>query len=103
MRRALKPPPLRPGDVIGVCAPASPPRSERDLELGVRYLERSGFRVKLGRNVLRTRGYLAGTDRERAADLNSLFADRQVRAIIAVRGGYGSDRLLSLPARADVG
>jgi muramoyltetrapeptide carboxypeptidase len=103
MRRVLKPPRIRPGDTIGVCAPASPPRTERDLELGVRYLEHCGFRVKLGRNVLRKRGYLAGTDRERAADINTLFADRQVRAIFTVRGGYGSSRILPLLDYARIG
>ncbi len=42
------------------------------------------------------RGFLAGTDEERAADVNEMFADEQIKAIIAVRGGYGSPRLLPL-------
>jgi muramoyltetrapeptide carboxypeptidase len=85
---------LRRGDVIGLVAPASPPRSRQKVEAGVRYLEGLGYRVKLGRNVDAKRGYLAGTDAQRLEDLNGMFRDRQVRAIFAMRGGYGSPRLL---------
>ena len=48
------------------------------------------------RNILRKRGYLAGTDSQRASDLNELFANPKVRAIFTVRGGYGSHRILPL-------
>jgi hypothetical protein len=41
-------------------------------------------------------GYLAGTDQQRAVDLNEMFSDDEVRAIFAVRGGWGSARLLPL-------
>jgi muramoyltetrapeptide carboxypeptidase len=85
---------LRRGDVIGLVAPASPPRSRQRVEAGVRYLEGLGYRVKLGRNVDAKHGYLAGTDAQRLEDLNGMFRDRQVRAIFAMRGGYGSPRLL---------
>jgi muramoyltetrapeptide carboxypeptidase len=85
---------LRRGDVIGLVAPASPPRTRQRVEAGVRYLEALGYRVKLGRHVDAKRGYLAGSDGERLEDLNAMFRDRQVRAIFAVRGGYGSPRLL---------
>jgi muramoyltetrapeptide carboxypeptidase len=44
--------------------------------------------------VLKRYGYLAGTDRDRAADVNAMFADSQVRAIFAVRGGWGCARIL---------
>ena len=96
MKSIIKPPVLRRGDVIGICAPASAPDSRQDLESGVRYLERNGFRVKLGKNVFRRRGYLAGSDVQRASDLNEFFSDRAVHAIFTVRGGYGSNRLLTL-------
>src|SRR4051812_31736420 len=64
------------------------------VEAGARLLERAGFAVRIGASVGRQAGYLAGTDEERAAELQALFADRTVRAIIAARGGYGSGRLL---------
>lgn len=92
----VRPERLHPGDVIGICAPASPPASESDLEKGIRYLERLGFRVEIGRHARRRHGYLAGRDIERASDLNALFADRRVKAIFVARGGYGSSRILPI-------
>jgi len=90
----LKPPRLRRGDVIGLIAPASPPPSAARVEVGVRYLEGLGYRVKLGRHVTARHGYLAGTDAQRLADLNAMLTDPQVRAVFALRGGYGTPRLL---------
>lgn len=95
MPTIIKPPRLRQGEVIGVIAPASPMKPEL-LEIGVRYLEGLGYRVKLGKHVFKTHGYLAGTDKERAQDLNNMFRDRRVRAIMCARGGYGTPRLLPL-------
>jgi muramoyltetrapeptide carboxypeptidase len=90
----LRPPRLRKNDVVGIVAPASPPSTTQKIERGVRYLEKIGYRVKLGTHVMEVHGYLAGNDDQRASDLNTMFGDRQVRAIIAVRGGYGTPRLL---------
>ncbi len=92
----LKPPRLHPGDLIGLVSPASAPSSSEMIEQGVRYLERLGYRVKVGRHAATVRGYLAGTDDQRAEDLNEMIRDRNVNAIIAVRGGYGSTRILSM-------
>lgn len=92
----IKPPALRKGDVIGVCAPASPPFRRGDVAKGIAYLEGLGYRVEPGRNLFKRDGYLAGSDRERASDLNRLFADRRVRAVLALRGGYGSMRILPM-------
>ncbi len=92
----LKPPRLRPGDLIGLISPASAPSSADTIEQGVRYLERLGYRVKVGEHAATVRGYLAGTDDQRATDLNTMIRDPEVRAIIAVRGGYGSTRILSM-------
>jgi muramoyltetrapeptide carboxypeptidase len=94
--KRLKPPALRKGDVIGICAPASPPLRDGDLGRGIAYLEGLGYRIELSRNLLRKNGYLAGTDRQRADDLNIFFRDPRVRAIIALRGGYGSMRILPM-------
>ncbi len=94
--RLLKAPPLRKGDLIGLIAPASPPPSEARIQAGVRYLEARGYRVRLGQYVTARHGYFAGTDRERAEDLNGMFRCREVRAIFALRGGYGCPRLLPM-------
>lgn len=95
MHKLRKPPRLRAGEVIGIVAPASPMKDEY-LQKGCEYLERLGYRVKLGHAVNRERGYLAGTDTQRADDLNAMFRDPQVKAIFCARGGYGSPRLLRL-------
>lgn len=94
--KTLKPPRLRKGDLIGIISPASTPSAQEKIDKGVQYLERLGYRVKVGRNVMAQHGYLAGTDEERAEDLNSMLRDRAVRAILAIRGGYGTPRLLHL-------
>jgi muramoyltetrapeptide carboxypeptidase len=95
MRKLRKPPRLLPGAVIGIVAPASPMKDE-SLRKGCEYLERLGYRLKLGRFVDKEVGYLAGADRQRADDLNRMFLDPRVQAIFCARGGYGSPRLLSL-------
>lgn len=94
--KIIKPKKLKQGDVIGLCAPASPPASAEALNNGIKYIERCGFRVEVGKHLGRKHGYLAGTDRERAEDLNNFFAARQIRAIFSVRGGYGTQRVLPL-------
>ncbi len=90
----LKPPPLKPNDVIGVIAPGSAPSSPEKIDKGIRYLERLGYRVKLGKHAKNVHGYLAGRDAERLADLHAMFADHSVKAIFMARGGYGTPRLL---------
>ena len=100
--KPLKPKALKHGDLIGVVCPASAPSSYTKIVEGAEYLERLGYRVKLGTNIRAVRGYLAGTDAQRAQDINEMFIDKQVKAIIAVRGGYGSPRLLPLIDYAQV-
>jgi muramoyltetrapeptide carboxypeptidase len=92
----IKPPRLTHGDTIGIVAPASAPSTTAKIEKGVAYLEKMGYRVKPGKHVHEISGYLAGSDSHRANDLNAMFADPEVKAIIAVRGGYGSPRILDL-------
>jgi muramoyltetrapeptide carboxypeptidase len=55
-----------------------------------------GFEVKMGENLQKRRGHLAGTDMERANDLNNMFADPDVKGIICIRGGSGAARILPL-------
>lgn len=64
------------------------------LERGIVYLEELGYRVKVGESVYKRRGYLAGTDEERAEDLKRMFLDPDVKAVFCARGGYGSSRML---------
>ncbi len=94
--KPVKPKALTHGDVIGLISPSSAPTSQEKIDKGAEYLEGLGYRIKLGKNIRAVRGFLAGTDEERAADVNEMFADKHVKAIIAVRGGYGTPRLLPL-------
>jgi muramoyltetrapeptide carboxypeptidase len=95
MRPLRKPPALHKGDLIGVVAPAGAVKAD-DLSAGIKRLEELGFRVLLGRSVYQRARYLAGTDRDRAADLSDMFANPEVRAVVAARGGYGTSRVIPL-------
>ena len=92
----IKPTRLRKGNVIGLVAPASTPSTEENIEKGAAYLEQHGYRVKFGKHIRSTHGYLAGTDEERAADFNTMVCDKDVKAIFAIRGGYGTPRILGM-------
>jgi muramoyltetrapeptide carboxypeptidase len=92
----LKPPRLLQGDLIGLVSPASAPSSPEMIEKGVRYLEKLGYAVKVGRNAAKVHGYLAGSDDQRATDFNDMIRDKTVKAIFTVRGGYGTPRILPL-------
>jgi muramoyltetrapeptide carboxypeptidase len=87
---------LHPGATLGIVAPASAPPDPKVLDRAIAGLEQLGYRIKLAPHVHKRWGYLAGTDRERASDLMRMFSDRQVAAILCVRGGYGTARLLPL-------
>jgi muramoyltetrapeptide carboxypeptidase len=91
----VKPPAVRPGDTVGVVASAAAVEREY-LERGVSALRAMGYRVKVSQRALARDGILAGSDRERADELNAFFADREVKAIFGARGGYGCSRLLPL-------
>lgn len=93
---AIKPHRLEPGDTVGIIAPASAPPDPKSIDRSVEALERLGFRPRLAPNARRRWGFLAGSDRERAGDLMQMFAERKVKAILCVRGGYGAARLLPL-------
>jgi muramoyltetrapeptide carboxypeptidase len=85
---------LNKGDLIGIVSPASTPDDLTRIDTGVKYLEKLGYQVLVGQNVGKNHGYLAGYDEERLNDLHSMFRNKNVKAIICVRGGYGSPRLL---------
>ncbi len=92
----LKPQRLRPGETIGVIAPAGPLNEMRlqQLERGVHYLFEKGYKVVLGHHVREQQGYLAGTDKMRSDDLNDMLRRPDIQAIFCARGGYGLTRIL---------
>lgn len=93
--KIIKPAKLKLGDTIGLVNPAGATSSE-DIEDAKKTLESLGFKLKLGSHLLDRYGYLAGKDIDRASDVNAMFADSSVKAIIAGRGGWGCNRILPL-------
>lgn len=90
---AVRPPALRPGDTVMLVSPSGPTRPER-VARGIELLTSWGLRPVLAPNVYARRGYLAGDDALRAADLNTAFADPAVRGVLCTRGGYGAQRVV---------
>ena len=84
---------LAPGSSIALVAPASPFEADR-YEKGVQILRSAGYEVVPGKNIFKKNGYLAGTDVERLQDLTEAVLDPKIEAIMCIRGGYGSGRLL---------
>lgn len=91
----IKPRALQRGATIGIIAPAGPVNDPAAVQKGVKLLEDLGFNVSPGRHIWKQEGYLAGSDDQRLADLMDMFSNRQIEAILCLRGGYGSMRLLS--------
>ena len=92
----LLPVPLAKGDTVALVSPSSATDERLSLQLAGEVMEALGLRVRTGTHYAARRGHLAGEDRARAADINAAFADRDVKAVICVRGGSGAARLLPL-------
>jgi len=95
-KSALKPPRLKPGDTVGLINPAGATFHPDDVNIARETFEALGLKMKTGEHLLDRYGYLAGTDQARAADVNSMYADPSVHAIITLRGGWGCNRILKL-------
>ena len=93
MSEMTKPPALPEKATIAVIAPASPPRARSGIEQATAYFEGRGHRVVFGPNHLKVHGYLAGTDSERAADLQWALSEPGIDMVHAQEGGYGTARL----------
>jgi len=91
-----RPPALRAGDIIGIIAPAGTVEQRDSFQEGVATLQRLGFRVRYDERIFDTLGYLAGDDSARASELTRYFEDPAIHAILGLRGGYGSSRLIPL-------
>jgi muramoyltetrapeptide carboxypeptidase len=89
-----KPRRLRPGDTVGLIEPASASDEAMQLTMVEEMVAAMGLKPKRAPNLASRHGYLGGTDESRAADVNAMFRDPDVRAVFAVRGGWGSARML---------
>lgn len=90
----VKPKRLKPGMTVGLVAPSSPAEENETVRYGLELVESFGFKAKAGKHLFDRTQYLAGGDEGRAADVNAMFADTSVDAIMAMAGGYGAMRIL---------
>ncbi|MEO8167871.1 MAG: LD-carboxypeptidase [bacterium] len=93
---ATKPPRLKAGDTVGLINPAGVTFNPDDINFVKETLEALGLKAKTGKHALDRYGYLAGTDAARADDVNDMFRDNSVQAILCIRGGWGCNRILPL-------
>jgi muramoyltetrapeptide carboxypeptidase len=93
---AVKPKRLREGDLVGLINPAGATFHPDRAEIARETMAALGLRTRFGDHLFDRYGYLAGRDEDRAADINSFFADPEVRMVLALRGGWGCNRLLPL-------
>jgi muramoyltetrapeptide carboxypeptidase len=92
----IKPPALPEAATIAVVAPASPPQTRSEIEQATAYFEARGHTVVFGPNHRKVHGYLAGTDDERAADLQWALTEPGIDMIHTLCGGYGTARLYGM-------
>jgi muramoyltetrapeptide carboxypeptidase len=91
---SIKPRALRPGDKVGIVAPASNVKREM-LEAGCDGLRRAGYEPFYFESILERDLYFAGSVERRVRELEDMFVRDDIRAIVCARGGYGSNHLLS--------
>jgi muramoyltetrapeptide carboxypeptidase len=94
--QTLKPARLKAGDTIGLVCPAGAPFLRETIQITQESIEALGFKTQLGKYLTTRSGYFTAKDSDRAQDLMQMFADTQVKGILAVQGGWGSARLLNL-------
>src|SRR4051812_28939886 len=88
------PPLLAPGSHVALVSPAGPFREDAELERARANVERFGWEAVVMTNTRARDGYLAGSDEQRARDINAAIGDPGIQAIWCVRGGYGAMRIL---------
>ncbi len=95
-RGIIKPAQLHRGDTIGIVSPSSPVAAlcPRRMQRGVEALQQMGFHVMVGKHAQKRTGHTAGSIEQRLEDLHEMFANPQVKAIIATIGGLNSHQLL---------
>lgn len=92
--KLIRPKALRPGDTVGLITPSSYVSDPDRLALAERTARYFGLVPKFGKNVRKREGYLGGGIQDRVEDLHAMFRDPEVKAVFAIRGGYGAAQLL---------
>jgi muramoyltetrapeptide carboxypeptidase len=93
-KQNILPKKLKRHDTVGLVSSASREPSAQEISFAKERLEKMGLKVVFGKYIYRREGYFAGTDLQRAKDLNSMFVNPKIKAIFEIRGGWGSDRIL---------
>jgi muramoyltetrapeptide carboxypeptidase len=94
--KTIKPAALKKGDTIGLVCPAYSAFIKEEVTLAIEGLKAMGFNVVEGKHIYDRYGNLAGKDEDRAADINEMFGNKQIDAIMAMHGGWGCARILPL-------
>ncbi|MCW3076358.1 MAG: peptidase LD-carboxypeptidase [Bacteroidetes bacterium] len=90
----IKPPSLKPGDTVAVTSPAGAIWDDKQVETFGGILKGFGFNVIYGQTLKEKYGYFAGTDELRAKELNDFFANKKIKGIFCMKGGWGCARIL---------
>jgi len=93
--KSILPPLLKPGDTIGLFSPAGPVRDHDHFEAGRKILHEMGFKTRTKNASTHTHDYLSAPDNQRIQEFHSLWADNEVRGLLAIRGGYGCLRIVN--------
>lgn len=96
LSRPKLPPALRPGDRIAITCPAGAADGQEHLDRAAERIRSLGWEPVFSKNALARHGYLAGTDQQRAEDLNTALRDPSIQGILYLRGGYGAMRILPM-------
>lgn len=91
---AILPAKLQQGDTVALVASGFRVPDEETIQFAAERIEALGLKVKYGNSLHQKNTYYSGTDSQRAQDLNQMFADKTVKAIFEIRGGWGSNRVL---------
>lgn len=92
--KLIKPKVLKQGDTVGLITPSTAVTDPERLLTAERTIRHFGLVPKWGKNVSKKAGYLGGSVEERVEDLHAMFRDESVKAVFAIRGGYGSAQIL---------
>ncbi|MBI4035583.1 LD-carboxypeptidase [Candidatus Daviesbacteria bacterium] len=94
--KIIKPKKLNIGDTVGIVASSLPvlPSFKENYERGKKVIYDLGFKIKEGKTIGKARWWAAGTPKDVAEDINSMFANKSVKAIIAQTGGYSASSVL---------
>jgi muramoyltetrapeptide carboxypeptidase len=87
---------LQPGDTLALVSPSSAIYERQPFELAIESLQALGFKVREAPHLRARHGHLAGTDAQRAGDINAMVADPAVHGLLAMGGGSGGHRILPL-------